>query len=159
MTIDPENFWDENYYNHPPLTVHMVEKAEQVLGITLPPELLELLYIQNGGYTKEFIYPMAVPTSWAKGYIPLEALFGIVDEEFDTAHNILLTSCMTEEWGLPEKQVLISGGGAYWITLDYRRGVTPTVCWLDVDMEEDIQVAENFKMFLDGLKRGEPGSL
>ena len=153
MAIDKNHFWDENYYNHPPLTDDMLAAAEAQLGVKLPDSLIDLLRVQNGGYTKEFIFPMQVATSWADDHVPLETLYGIVtDESVDTAQNIMDTEYMTVEWGLPEKQVLLTGDGHWWISLDYRQGDVPSVCWLDVDEEEDIQIAESFKAFLAGLK-------
>ena len=58
MPIDPHAFWGANSYNHPPLTDEMVAQAEARLGVRLPPELIELLRIQNGGYTLAFAHPM-----------------------------------------------------------------------------------------------------
>lgn len=58
---------------------------------------------------------------------------------------------MTREWGLPPKQVLLTGDGHWWISLDYRRGEVPSVAWLAIDHDEDVQVAPSFAAFLDGL--------
>lgn len=151
MVIDKHDFWGSNYYNHPALTASAVSKAEKLLGVRLPPKFIELLYVQNGGYTKGFAYPMAEPTSWAKDHVPLSELFGIVDESFDTAQSILLTDYMTKEWGLPEKQVLLCGDGHWWITLDYRKGEVPTISWIDTEVEQDIHIADSFEAFLNGL--------
>jgi hypothetical protein len=151
MAMDKDNFWGSNYYNHPALATDMVTEAEHVLGVKLPSELIELLTIQNGGYTKGFAYPMTQPTSWAENHVPFSELFGLVDESFDTAQNSLSTAYMTQEWGLPEKQVLLCGDGHWWLTLDYRKGDTPSVAWIDTETEQDIQVADSFRAFLDGL--------
>ena len=152
MPIAPEQFWRSNYYRHPPLTDEMVEIAERQLGVKIPIEFLALLRIQNGGYVHPFAYPMTVPTTWAKDHVPLHDLFGIVvDPQMTTAQNILMTAYMTDEWGLPPKQVLLTGDGHWWITLDYRRGPVPSVAWIDVECNEDIQVAPSFAAFLDGL--------
>lgn len=152
MSIHPHQFWGSNHYQHPPLTDEMVSAAEAALGVTLPPELIALLKIQNGGYTQDFAYPMAQATSWAADHVPLPDLGGIVlDLGFPTAQNLLHSADMSEEWGLPEKQILLSGSGAYWLTLDYRKGPVPTVAWIDVDTDEDTQVAPSFAAFLAGL--------
>ena len=134
MAIDKYNFWDTNDYNHPALTDSMIIKAEKLLDVKLPSELIELLKVQNGGYTKGFAFPMARPTSWAGNHVPLTELFGIVGESFNTARNILCTAYMTIEWGLPEKQVLLCGDGHWWITLDYRKGKDPSVSWIDTEI-------------------------
>jgi hypothetical protein len=131
----------------------MVVLAEPELGIKLPVEYITLLRIQNGGYTQGFGYPM---TQWTKPgghYVPLIDLAGIVsDPAIRTAQNILDTAYLTEEWGLPPGQVILSGEGHWWITLDYRNGKIPSVTFLDLDFGQDIQVAPSFPAFLEGLQ-------
>jgi len=152
MAIDPRAFWAENYYNHPPLNDQMISEAEAALEVKLPVELIELLRIQNGGYTKGFAHPMSQRTTWAADHVPLDDLAGIVtNPSVDTPINLLETAYLTTEWGLPPKQVLLSGDGHYWITLDYRNGPEPSVAWIDVECGEDLQVAPSFKAFLLGL--------
>ncbi len=152
MAIDPYAFWSSNYYKHPALTDGMLAAAEAALGVRLPPPLVRLLRIQNGGYTRGFAHPMDQPTTWAADHIPLNDLAGIVtDPNHETAMNLLHTQYMTREWGLPPKQVLLSGDGHYWITLDYRKGAAPSVAWIDVECGEDLQIAPSFAAFLDGL--------
>jgi hypothetical protein len=68
-----------------------------------------------------------------------------------TAHNILDTQYMIEEWGLPEKQVLLTGDGHWWITLDYRQSEIPSVRWIALECDQDIHVANNFEDFINGL--------
>jgi hypothetical protein len=151
MAFDAHAFWDSESCN-PPLTDDMLAEAERVLGVVLPRELVELLRIQNGGYTRGFAFPMSRPTTWAPDHVPLYDLAGIVtDPNHETALNLLHTEQMTQEWGLPPHQVLLSGDGHYWITLDYRHGSSPSVAWIDVECGEDIQVAPSFAAFLAGL--------
>ena len=152
MAIDKNEFWDENYYNHPLLTDDMVTTAEKMLNVKLPSFLIELLKVQNGGYTKGFAFPMTEKTTWAENHVPLSDLFGIVtDESIETAQNILDSHYMTEEWGLPEKQVLLTGDGHWWITLDYRKSNTPSVSWIDVECGEYVHVVDSFEDFINGL--------
>lgn len=147
-----EAFWSTNYYEHPPLTPEAVVEAERILGVALPRELIELLAVQNGGYTLGFAHPMSQPTTWANDHVPLGDLSGIiVDPKHPSPMNLVRTVELTEEWGLPPKQVLLSGDGHYWITLDYRSGVEPSVAWIDVECDEDIQIAPSFSAFLQGL--------
>jgi hypothetical protein len=153
VAIRPDQFWNGNCYNHPPLTDEMVAIAERELGVKLPAEYVSLLRIQNGGYTDGFGYPMSQGTTWADDHVPLHDLAGIVtDPEVRTAQNILDTAYMTAEWGLPPRQVLLSGDGHWWITLDYRRGEVPSVAWIDVECGQDIQVAPSFAAFFEGLR-------
>jgi hypothetical protein len=118
----------------------------------LPKLLIELLEIQNGGYTKEYIFPMTEKTSWSNDHVPLYQLFGIVtDNSVKTAHNIMDTEYMTKEWDLPKKQVILSGEGNWWITLDYRTSDNPSVLWIDTDIKEEVKVATSFEDFINGL--------
>ena len=152
MAIALDGFWGPNFYKHPPLTDAMVHDAELLLGIKLPTLLLELLRIQNGGYTKGFAHPMERPTTWAADHVPLDDLAGIVtDASIETPMNILNSEAMKAEWGLPPRQILLSGDGHYWITLDYRKRSSPTVAWIDVDSDEDVPIAGSFASFVSGL--------
>lgn len=146
------DFWGNNYYNNPPLTVEMIEYAEKSLKVKLPQRFIDLLSIQNGGYTKGFAFPMSEKTTWSETHVPLPELFGIaIPPSIDSSHNILDTEYMTEEWGLPEKQVLLCGDGHWWITLDYRKGDIPAVRWIDCECDEDIHIADSFEDFIDKL--------
>ena len=128
MKIDKNKFWSSNYYNNPTLTNDAIKIAETELEIILPELLIELLRIQNGGYTHRFAFPMTQKTTRAEDHVPLYALFGIVhDKGIRTFHNIMSSEYMTKEWGLPPRQVLLNGEGHWWITLDYRAGDKPTV--------------------------------
>jgi len=152
MSKSMTEFWDSNYYNHPPLTDDMVSFAESNLHVKLPTLLVDLLKIQNGGYTKGFVYPMTQKTTWAENHVPLSELFGIVtNDSLDSPQNILLSNYMTQEWGLPEKQVILSGDGHWWITLDYRIDNVPSVKWIDVECNEEVEIAKNFEDFINGL--------
>lgn len=146
------DFWSSEYSINPPLTDEMVLFAEKELGVKLPSLLIDLLKVQNGGYTKGFVFPTITPTSWSENHIPFSELYGIVTVPMPkTVHNLLFTYYMTKEWGLPNKQVLLSGDGHYWITLDYRKGLVPTIRWIDIEMGEDIHIADNFESFINGL--------
>lgn len=152
MIIDKINFWDSNYYNHPQLTEKMIISAEKILNVKLPILLIELLKVQNGGYTKGFAFPMKEKTTWSENHVPLNELFGIIlEKNQETAQNIMDSQYMTDEWGLPEKQILLSGDGHWFITLDYRKGNVPSVRWIDTECDEDVQIADNFDDFFHGL--------
>lgn len=153
MAIAADKFWRSNFYKHPPLTDEVVAVAERELGVKLPAEYVALLRIQNGGYTYGFGFPMSEPTTWAEDHVLLRDLAGIVtDPKIRTAQNILKTTYMTEEWGLPQRQALLTGDGHWWITLDYRNGDVPSVAWIDVECGQDIQIAPSFAAFLEGLR-------
>jgi len=152
MTINPREFWGTDYYRNPRLTDAMVAEAQEILGVTLPGELIILLRVQNGGYTRGFVFPTDTPTSWAEDHVALNELFGIGSKEGPTgSHNLLDTAYMTDQWGLPPKQVLLAGDGHWWITLDYRQRSVPSVAWIDVEVGQDLQLAPTFDEFLTGL--------
>lgn len=152
MKIDFTEFWDSNYYNNQALTDEIVIQAERQLSVKLPETFIKLLKVQNGGYTKGFAFPMQTKTTWAEKHIPFNELFGIIlDENSDSGHNIMQSSYMTKEWGLPDKQVLLTGDGHWWITLDYRLNDNPTIRWIDCECGEDIHVANSFDEFYNGL--------
>lgn len=66
-----------------------------------------------------------------------------------TALNLVDNDYMCEEWGLPPKQVLIAGDGHWWISLDHRKGPTPSVAWIDVEGEEELLLAATFAEVID----------
>lgn len=130
----------------------MLATAESELGVKLPGKLVQLLRIQNGGYTRGFAYPMTQKTTWVQDHVPLSELFGIIlDKNVATAQNIMDSHYMTKEWGLPEKQVLLTGDGHWWITLDYRDNETPCVKWIDIECDQEIKIAGDFDQFINGL--------
>ncbi len=152
LPVDPNRFWNKDHVYNPPLTLGMVREAENHLGVKLPRELIELLGVQNGGYTLGFVFPMTEKTSWADDHVPFDELSGInLDLESLSTFNLLNSLDLSDEWGLSEKQILLAGDGHYWITLDYRKGEVPTVAWIDTECDQDMQVADSFRTFLAGL--------
>ncbi len=159
MNLDKE-FWYSAYQPNADLTAEIVQKAEELLGVKLPASYINLLNTQNGGETQGLVCPTTVKTSWADNHVSVEELFGIdlldgaeETEERDTSEfNILDSIRFTQEWSLPENQIVLCGDRNGCITIDYRQeGKEPIVTWLDMEMKEDIQLAENFAAFLNKL--------
>lgn len=155
-----KKFWYSAYQPNVDLTPEIIQKAAATLGVKLPIAYINLLNIQNGGETQGLVCPTTVKTSWADNHVSVEELFGIdlLDGKDETAprdtseFNILDSIIFTKEWGLPEKQIVLCGDRNGCITLDYRNSVdNPVVTWLDIEMKEDIQLAENFSAFLNKL--------
>jgi hypothetical protein len=145
-------FWDEENIKLPQINDKLIELAENKLGFKLPKLFIELLKIQNGGHTKGFVFPMNVETTWSKNHIPFDEMYGIsIDSSVSSALSILDTEYLTQEWQLPEKQVVLCGDGHWWITLDYRKSGIPTISWIDVECQEEVQVADSFEDFFNGL--------
>lgn len=148
-----KSFWDNADQPNPILTDEMVKRAEENLNVKLPDLFIELLKIRNGGYTKGFVFPMYEKTSWSDNHVPFDEMFGIdFSNTIESQQSIMDSPYLTEEWGLPEKQVIISGDGHWWITLDYRiNDHSPTVAWIDTEMEQDIQLVGSFHEFMNAL--------
>lgn len=146
-------FWGTGTYGvQPPLTDSAVREAEKVLGVRLPEALLELLRVQNGGPVAEerAAFPMTTPTSWAPDHVPFDTLMGIGPN----ALSLLDTPYLVGEWELPSPVVLLTGGGHWWIALDYREcGVDgePSVVWLDTDDGSELALAPDLRAFFGGL--------
>ncbi|MEV7729089.1 SMI1/KNR4 family protein [Streptomyces sp. NPDC087917] len=150
-----ETFWGEGAYGvQPPLTERTVREAEHELGVTLPPSLLDLLRKQNGGVVADSwnAAPAAEPTSWSQDHVPFDELMGIGRSEGTV--SLLDTPYLVEEWGLPSPIALVSGDGHSWIALDYRRCGSdgePSVTWFDTDLDAELQLAVDFRSFVEGL--------
>jgi hypothetical protein len=148
-------FWDPEiaYEVQAPLTDDMVARAEETLGVQLPDAYLALVRIQNGGYTTEPLqaHRAPEPTSWATDHVPFDSMFGIGENN----EGILQTPYLLREWRMPDGLILLTGDGHWWIALDYRvTGPTgpPSVAWYDNEVGEDIQLAADFKSFVEGLR-------
>ncbi|MET9431692.1 MULTISPECIES: SMI1/KNR4 family protein [unclassified Streptomyces] len=148
-------FWAEGDYGvQPPLTDEAVREAEGALGVTLPPALLDLLRLQNGGIVAadHDAFPTSQPTSWSEDHVPFDALMGIGGLEHTM--SLLDTPYLVEEWGLPSPIVLLSGDGHCWIGLDYRgrgRDGEPSVTWFDTELGTELALASDFGTFVEKL--------
>ncbi|MBN6205162.1 SMI1/KNR4 family protein [Ralstonia pickettii] len=140
--------WQEDEeYSINPVTNEAVVKAEEKLKVKFPESYISILKEQNGGYIIYDSYPTTFPNSWAEDHINVDCIKGIGGEE-----SILESEYLIEEWGLPEKTVLISGDGHTWVALDYRKtSVNPSVIFIDVEAEQIVKIAESFKEFLSKL--------
>lgn len=131
------------------LTDQMVQEAETKLGVKLPSAYIELCKIQNGGYITYDSYPTSVPTGWADDHISVDYIRGIEEE------GILSNDYYIEEWELPKDIILICGDGHTWTAMDYRQTKEdPSIIYIDLEYGDKIfilEIAPNFKTFLDGL--------
>ena len=136
-----------------PLTDAMTARAERTLGVKLPDAYIDLLRVQNGGYTSDAFraHPAPEPTSWAPDHVPFDSMFGIGENDEGILHN----AYYLHEWKMPEGLVLLTGDGHWWIALDYRRSGRdgpPSVVWYDNEIGEDMQLADDFATFVKGLR-------
>ena len=149
-------FWstDSGVGVQPDLTDQTILEAERLLNVTLPASLLDLLRRQNGGLvvSSRDAFPTSRPTSWASDHVPFDFVMGIGRRE--QTLSLLDSPYLVEEWGLPTDVVLLSGGGHYWIGLDYRtcgRHGEPSVVWFDADDNSELPLAPDFRSFIEGL--------
>ena len=147
--MKPSDFWEEKGTpTHPPLTHEILKDAEKQLGVKLPALYVELLFLQNGGMARDWVFPFQKKTMWSSNHVPFYELNGI-DETGD--EGILSSPDLCDEWELPPDQVLLCGEGHWWIALDYRTGSDPCVSWHVPQDQEDLVLAPSFHAFLDGL--------
>lgn len=139
--------WLEDDDIQAPVTDEQRKEAEVQLQVQLPEAFVALLQQQNGGYIEGVACPTAEATSWADDHIQLDHIFGITESE-----GILDSPYLINEWGLPEKLVVINGDGHGWVALDYRAGKTnPKVIHVDTEMEKEQELAPTFADFLTKL--------
>ena len=147
------SFWGTggNDLLHDPLTDELVAEAEQLLGVALPTDLLDLLRIRNGGVVADAwnAHPLG-----ADKYVPFGHMVGI---GLDPVVASMLNSpyLIHEEGLLPSSTVVIDGDGHYWVTLDYREcgpAGEPAVVRLHSDGACDDRLAPDFRTFVEGLR-------
>jgi hypothetical protein len=125
----------------------LLEKIQLELQVTLPESYINLMKKRNGFYLTKRYFPTSTPNSWANNSVHIDFLFGIGEEP-----GILDTVYLRKEWGISSKKlVIISAEPPMFICLDYRRRKNPSVLFLDVDENQEIQLAANFESFLHGL--------
>jgi SMI1-KNR4 cell-wall len=146
-------FWDtrSDYLVQEPLTDEALRSVEERFGVRLPEAYVALLRIQNGGVVSDQCnaFPTTERTGCAPDHVGLHELRGIgrpLESIQDAA-----SSLEDEEWGHDANAVLLTGDGHWWIALDYRAGDEPSVLWLDCELGEEVQLASDFKAFVEGL--------
>ncbi|QSS99739.1 SMI1/KNR4 family protein [Pontibacillus sp. ALD_SL1] len=140
MIWDIENN-EEDIYRLSPITVNGLEEIENTLSKQLPTSYKDVLLTQNGGYLKH----NAVILDNEEDYLVIDHIYG------GGSPGILDSSYLSKEWGLPHNLIIFSGEGNQWFALDYQYK-NPIVIYIDQELEEIIQVAENFDEFLQKLR-------
>lgn len=138
---------DEDYYQLPSLTDKDIEKAELLFNNKLPEAYLAILRIQNGGEIRYNASPTKESDGWQEAFISIDHIMGIGKEP-----SILNTPYFLTEWGMPKDVVLLSGDGQTWIALDYRDAKdSPSVIYIDNELEKELKLADSFQEFINGL--------
>ncbi len=165
MTLDDHPFQrDPAVVSHPDvegpaLTDEMFDRAEEVLGRSLPSSYRELMRRCNGGYLQDTCVATSRPTSWAPDHVSVRTINGIpaVDDDgaFGTGAGVLATPYLISEWGLPSEVVLLDGDGHTWTALDYRAAGgagEPSVVWVDIELKDELTIAASFSDLLVRLR-------
>ena len=146
-----EEIWALHPNEPAPFTPAMVEAAEKVHGVLLPQALVDLLQIQNGGHTPCLAFPTD-RVKYCEVCVHIDSFVGIRSEPKPGLWlGDLSINFLAEAWEVPEGLIILSGDGHTWITLDYRKGSLPTVAYLDLESDEDVQLAGSLEEFLSGL--------
>lgn len=139
-----------------PAAAEEFARTEQVLGVKLPPELLTVLQVRNGGQlrlTSLKLTPEGRKKYGRKSY-SFTRLAGLhpTDGEAITQQ----TALARQEWELPEGLIPLSGDGHFWCCLDYRvcgpQGL-PSITHVDLEGEQEFALAPSFAEFISGLFR------
>ena len=149
MAFDPAQFWTDYETGNPKLTKRLITMAEKLFEVTLPPTYLALLKLRNGGETFAFSHPMKRKTACYAKRIPFHTMNGIAPKLAGTGYSITDLAFRLDA----ERQVILSGDGHNWVTLDYRKNKIPSVAWIAPQYDEDVQIAPTFDKFLTGLVR------
>ncbi|MED4015988.1 SMI1/KNR4 family protein [Sutcliffiella cohnii] len=141
--------WYRDEESHlPPFTEQTVEAVEKKLHVKLPKSYIELMKQKNGFYLEKNCHPSPKPTAWGNRVIELDSLIGIGLGE----NSIGDTDYFLQEWGLRRDVVIISMNPPSFVCLDYRNTKSnPPIVYIDVDENDDFQIAANFEQFLQGL--------
>jgi hypothetical protein len=142
-------FWD--WSSEHGVLEPLTDDVLRALGVTLPEEYVALLRLRNGGSVADPFRAFELPPG-TRGdtYAELRSLNGIGPDS--ASENAYLTT----EWEMPAELVLLDGDGHTWIALDYRAGGAPSVVWYDNELDQDIQLAADFRAFVEGLRPEPP---
>ncbi|MFS0671377.1 SMI1/KNR4 family protein [Peribacillus frigoritolerans] len=143
------SIWDasNDEYMLQPLTDEIIKKAEELFNVTLPNSYIAILKQQNGGQPICNAHPSPVPTVWGETFVIVEHIKGI-----GAGNGILENDYYIKEWELPEGLILFNGDGHTWLAFDYRNATSaPPIVYVDVDLEQTIQIADSFEEFLKNL--------
>ena len=144
MIAIPETIWNVPAYLpylQPPLTEDLIASAQQQLGFQLPPEYLDLLRAQNGGYIR-FRLPRMI-----------HSLIAGIGPHFPSITRSHLHEAQ-EEVSFPLKGLIPFDGDGHWhLCLDYRNNAaSPAITYIDVECDRQSPIAESFPQYLQRLQ-------
>ena len=114
-----------------------IEQFEKEVGIKLPEEFRQALLLCDGGVSSY--------SAFQRGdyYVPIPPFFSV--EALRRAEQ------NRDEFGTPERVVVIASGGHEWLGLDYRQGSVPKVVFQEDEESPLEMVADSFEVLLEGL--------
>ncbi|MER2000180.1 MAG: SMI1/KNR4 family protein [Lysinibacillus sp.] len=141
--------WEEELddYFKGEIDLELLKRIQHELKADLPESYKNLMTQRNGFYLKNKYYPTDIPNSWANNSVYIDFLYGIGE-----GPGLLDNLYLRKEWGIPNKKLLIiSSAPPTFICLDYRKRKNPSVIFIDVEQNQEIKLAENFEIFINGL--------
>ena len=151
MKATPQTIWRPPAYLpylQPPLNSELVAQAEQQFGVTLPGDYLALLAAQNGGYIRYGLSDLAHNVIRGIGpYFP--TLLDFDWKHYDDTPSFTL-----------EGLIPFDSDGHWHLCLDYRsRSHEPAVAYIDVECDEQLEIAPSFAAYLALLEYNTPSGL
>lgn len=139
---------ESDIYKLSPINDEIIKEAKVQFKVELPLEYIEILKVQNGGYTVDnsikFLNNSLITN---ESFFNINHIMGIGSDI-----GILDTNYLIEEWGLPHNIVLLSGDGHTWVALDYRNVKEhPPVIYINTESDRIIEIATSFSDFLEKL--------
>lgn len=127
-----------------------IERFEKENNLKFPKEFISF---QNSDQTWVTRLPPAdtkvLKHYFGSGFYVFNSLFRFEEDE---TSSVLYSFSDAKEWGLPESILPIDGDGHTWLALDYRSDrIIPTVIVIESDFCESLEVAKNFRDFINGV--------
>lgn len=141
--------WDEEFddYYIGEVDLEMLEAVQKKLNIVLPISYVDLMKKRNGFYLNKKYFPTSTPNSWSNNSVYVDFLYGIGEDP-----GLLDTIYLRKEWEIRSKKlIIISAQPPIFICLDYRSKKTPSVVFIDVEQNQEMQIAKNFEELIEGV--------
>lgn len=136
----PETIWKRPAYLpyvHPPLSDELILQTEKLLGCTLPNDFLDVLRVQNGGPIR-----FRIPDFVGNKIAGIGPTFPSITDSYLADNQEFVDFSLN---GL----VPFDGDGHWYYCLDYRESTSqPSVSYIDVECNDQEQVARSFSEFL-----------
>lgn len=144
MNANAENIWRVPAYLpylQPPLTDDAIADAEEIIGYSLPQELLALLWKQNGGYIRLSLPEMVH-----------DSIAGIGPHFPSLTH--FDWDAVQEQVSFPLQGLVPFDGDGHWhLCLDYRASPErPSIAYVDIECNSQRQIAASFSAYLSLLQ-------